>query len=199
MNDKPVILLGGGGHASVLAEALILLNIHIIGFVGPQPTTIKNYPQIPYLGDDHAIHPRSATEFNLVNAVGSISAEKNSLRQGLFDRFKKQGFDFATVVHPSAMVASTVQLGEGVQIMAGVVLQPNVVVGCNTIVNTRATLDHDCHIGRHVHVAPGVTMSGHVTVGDNAFIGVGAVIIQNVAIDANMMIRAGATILRSRV
>jgi sugar O-acyltransferase (sialic acid O-acetyltransferase NeuD family) len=199
MNDKPVILLGGGGHACVLVDVLRLLKKNILGFVGPQHAAIKNCPDIPYLGDEQVLHQSKVQEFNLINAVGSISAEKNTLRQALFDRFKQAGFEFATVIHPSAVIASSVKLGEGVQVMAGVVLQPNVIVHENTIINTSVSLDHDCYIGKHVHIAPGASMSGHVTIGDNAFIGVGAIIIQNVHIHANSMIRAGATVVRSTV
>lgn len=190
--EKRIIILGAGGHASVVAELLKVLNKSIFGFVAPNQTAIHNYPEIPYLGTDETfVKEFKSTEFTLVNGVGSTTPQRNEIRQTLFNHFKNEGYAFETLVHPSACVASTAILNEGCQIMARAVIQPNVIVHPNVIINTAASIDHDCEIGHSVHVAPGAVLSGNVCVGENALVGVGSTVIQGVTIGSLAMICAG--------
>lgn len=198
-NALPVIIVGGGGHASVLVELLCTINRTILGFVAPKAGYIHGYPQVAYLGADEILTTRHGESFELVMGIGSISIENNLRRQKLFRHFKQLGFQFATLVHPMAVIASTAQLAEGVQIMARVVLQPNVIIDQNTIINTGSCIDHDSYIGKGVHIAPGVTCSGNVKIGDEAMVGVGACLIQGVEIPKQMMVRAGSTVVKSKV
>lgn len=192
----PIIIIGAGGHATVCVELVLQLKKPILGFIAPIESTLKNYPSIAYLGNDATITRYSPQEVKLVNGVGSISPQKNGKRQRIFDNFKEQGYSFETLIHPCAIVASTVQLGEGTQVMANAVIQPNTMVAENVIINTSASIDHDCQLGANVHVAPGVTISGNVIVGNNAHIGVGATVIQGIHIGDNAFICAGVTVMR---
>jgi sugar O-acyltransferase (sialic acid O-acetyltransferase NeuD family) len=115
--------------------------------------------------------------------------------QAVFEKFKGKGFTFATIVHPSAVVASDVALGEGAQIMAGAIIQPGSRIGMNTIVNTKASVDHDCLIGDHVHLSPGVTLSGDVRIYNGVHIGTGATVIQGITIGANSLVGAGSVVI----
>lgn len=197
-NNYPIIIIGGGGHATVLIELLKLLGKTILGVVAPQFCTIKNYSDINYLGNDEVIfksyYPRNV---KLINGVGAVSVQKNQVRQKIFQIFKDAGYSFETLVHPSAIVANTVILDEGVQVMARVVIQPNTIIEKNTIINTGACIDHDCFIAENTHIAPGVTISGNVTIGKNSHIGVGTNIIQGIDVGCNVMISAGSTVVKN--
>ena len=190
---KPVILLGAGGHARVLLDVLRLQGIKILGLTDANPSKAdKTELKIPVLGDDEAILNYRPEEVFLVNGIGSTDVD--SKRAELFKRFKTKSYTFVSVVHPSAIIARDVVLGEGVQIMAGAVIQTGARIGDNTIINTRAAIDHDCEIGSSVHIAPGVTLSGGITVGDGTHIGTGAVIVQNRRIGRNCFVKAQALI-----
>ncbi len=195
---KPVIVLGAGGHASVLIELLLKLDYTILGVCAPQASIVRGYPQISYLGQDSILNQHSPNEVRLVNGIGAISAEKNRERQKLFEHYKQLGFEFETLIHPHAIVADTALIKEGAQVMAGSIIQANTIIESNCIVNTGACIDHDCHLGHSVHVAPRAVLSGNVKLGENVMVGVGAVIIQSVSIAQNMMIRAGSTVVKSR-
>lgn len=190
----PVIILCGGGHARVLIEALKTSTMTILGITDADPAKRNMLiTGIPVLGDDDVVaHHRPGT-IQLVNGMGSVSVPR--VRTALFERFKSQGYAFITVVHPSAVIASDVAIGEGAQIMAGAVIQPGSTIGLNTIVNTKASVDHDCHIGSHVHISPGVTLSGDVRIGDGVHIGTGATVIQGISIGRNSLIGAGSVVV----
>lgn len=192
MSSKPVIIIGNGGHARVLIEILLMQKKEILGYTAPAQE--HNPYHIPYLGTDEEILHYDQREIELVNAIGSVSTTK--LRTYIFTFFKSRGYHFLNIIHPSAVVSSTVLLGEGVQIMAGAIIQPFVRIGDNTIINTSASIDHDCYIGKNCHIAPGCVLSGSVTVGEGTHIGTGTNIIQNVKVGKNVIIGAGSLVLK---
>jgi sugar O-acyltransferase (sialic acid O-acetyltransferase NeuD family) len=188
----PVIVLGGGGHAKVLIDALLLLHREVLGYTdaGGEGTTILGLFR---LGDDKKILEYDPKGLKLVNGVGSISSV--SLRRRLYEQFRRKGYCFESVIHPSTTISLDVRFGEGVQIMAGAVVQAGSRLGVNTIINTGALVDHDCDIGAHVHIAPGAILSGNVHIEDGALIGMGARIIQGLAIGAKSVIGAGSVVI----
>lgn len=192
---KPILVLGGGGHASVLVAALQLQHVKILGIaerVGQAPW--GDVLGTPVICDDESILRYPPDSVELVNGLGSAASTRH--RQELFERFKARGYSFATVVHPSAVVACDVLLGEGVQIMAGAIVQPGTVVGANSIVNTRASIDHDCKVGSQVHIGPGAIVAGDVRIGDGTFVGAGAVVIPGISIGCGCLVAAGAVVIR---
>lgn len=192
MSLKPVIIIGNGGHASVLTEILLLNNRTILGYTAPEQE--RNLYNLTYLGNDKAILKFTPTDIELVNAIGSTS--NTNLREKLYNEFKSRGYFFSSVIHPSTIIASTVKLGEGIQILAGTVIQPFVKIVDNCIVNTSVAIDHDCYIGKHCHIGPGCVLSGSVNVGDGTHIGTGTTIIQNIRVGKKVLIGAGSLVIR---
>ncbi|MBY0471650.1 acetyltransferase [bacterium] len=190
--NKALIIIGGGGHARVLADLLAQCQRQVRGYTDLSETSLSS--SVSYLGTDEALVQLQPTEVELVNGVGSTS--DTSVRAKIFEIYQAKGFRFATLVHPSAILPLKYQLGEGSQVMAGAVIQTGVEIAVNSIVNTRASIDHDCQLGAHVHVAPGVTLSGGVVVGDRAHIGTGASVIQGIRIGSGAIVGAGATVTR---
>lgn len=193
--NKPVLILGAGGHAKVLIEALLKSGVTISGITDSDPALVgTNLFNVTVLGGDNIVDNFLQSEILLVNGLGSLSVPTK--RKGLFDHYRSSGYSFATIIHPSAIIASDVIIKEGAQIMAGVVIQPGCLIGSNSIINTCASLDHDCLIGNNVHIAPGVTLSGGVTVGQDSHIGTGATVIQGINIGSYSVVGAGSVVIR---
>ncbi|WP_164668017.1 acetyltransferase [Virgibacillus doumboii] len=191
MSEKPVIIIGNGGHAKVLVDILQQQSREIIGFTAPSEE--KNENGLLYIGNDKSILQYSPEKIELVNALGSTSNTEH--RKKIYEYFKAKFYSFSKVVHPKAINAENNNLGEGTQIMAGAIIQPFVKIADNSIVNTSVSIDHDCSIGKHCHIAPGTILSGGVTVGNSTHIGVGATITQNVKIGSNVLIGAASLVL----
>lgn len=193
---KPILVIGGGGHAKVLINCLLLKQMNILGILESDFSKMgQEILGIPIIGPDDAIFECDPSEVLLVNAIGSTRSL--ALRSDIFRKFKNLGYSFSSVVHPSAIVAADVVMGEGVQIMAGVIVQPGCQIGADSVINTRASLDHDCCIGEHVHIAPGVVLSGGVSIGQQTHLGTGSVVIHNITIGSHCMVAAGAVVTRN--
>jgi len=190
--NLPVIIIGGGGHAKVLASTLLLQGRSVLAFVDPKP--LASFLGIARLGDDDAVFSHSPEQVRLVNGVGSIHS--TVARRSTYEKFREQQYVFESVIHPSAVVAPEVEIEDGVQIMAGAVIQPGSFLGANAIINTGARVDHDCSIQPHAHLAPGVTLSGNVHVGEGAHVGTGASIVQGIKIGDGSIVGAGAVVIQ---
>ncbi len=197
MKKKPdhrsIIILAAGGHAKVAIDILLLTKMKILGIVETDPSLIgKKVLGIPVLEMEDRVYEYAPDKVNLVNGLGGMVSTAS--RQALFEKFKKSGYCFASIVHPSAIIGQEVALSEGAQIMAGVIIQPGTTIGVNSIVNTGVSIDHDCRVGQHVHVAPGVTLCGGVVIEDGAFIGSAAVITPGTIVKKGSFIKAGALV-----
>lgn len=192
--SEPVIVIGSGGHAKVVIEALQRAGRRVIGRTDSDPAQGGiDIGGVPFLGDDAALTTRDPASLELANGIGSTGDAAR--RIAVFEAFRAQGFRFTRVIHPSAIIAADADIGEGAQIMAGAVIQPGCRIGANVIVNTGARIDHDCAIGEHAHVAPGAILCGAVMVGARSHIGAGAVVIQTVGIGEDCMVAAGAVVV----
>jgi len=188
---RDTILIGGGGHAHVVADVLAALGRPVRGFVAPTCKTVLN--GIDWLGSDTVLDEVAPGSADMALGVGSTG--DSSLRRGLYEKLKGSGHGLPPLVHPSANLASDVRLGDAAQVMLAAAIQAGVAVGANAIINTGAIVDHDCRIGDHVHVAPGAVLCGNVTVGDSAHVGAGARVIQGLTIGAGALIAAGAVVV----
>lgn len=189
-----IILLGAGGHAKVVLDAVRAAGIEVTGVVGPSLTGSNDHWRgLPVLGSDQDLLKLPPDGIELINGIGSVPGQ--ALRTEICRKFILAGFEFRSVIHPSAIIGSDVKLMEGAQLMAGTVIQADSSVGANTIVNTGARIDHDCKIGSDVHIAPGAVISGGVQVGAGGHIGTGASIIQGVILGNNVLVGAGAVVV----
>lgn len=194
MTGAPIILVGAGGHALVLLDALLLSRAEVLGLVDSDPRRAGHKVLgVPVLGGDEVLARHSPQTVQLINAIGS--AGRVEQRRSVYERLRSSGYVFARVLHPSAVVSTHAVAAAGIQIMAGALVQTRAVIGENTIVNTGAIVEHECEIGAHCHVAPGATLCGNVRVGEQTHVGAGATVIQGVRIGARCTVAAGAVVL----
>lgn len=193
--SPPVIVLAGGGHARVLIDALRRLSVEVLGVSDADPS--KAGGEIlgaTVIGGDEEVVKYAPGAVLLVNGLGTVG--RDASRGLLFERFKAAGFQFAGVIHPSAVVAADAELSEGVQVMAGAVVQTGCRIGADVIINTGASVDHECVIGAHAHISPGAVLCGGVVVGAGSHVGAGATVIQGVRIGSGCLVAAGAVVTR---
>lgn len=191
-----VVILGAGGHARVLIDLLRRQGgLEPVAVLAPDRSLLGGeLLGVPIIGDDDALGAFDPARVALVNGVGST--QRVAARRDLFLRCRDLGFAFATLVHPNAIVAQGVSLGEGAQVLAGAIVNTGARVGEDSIINTAAVVEHDCLIGAHAHVATGAILAGGVILRDGAHVGAGATVIQGLTIGPRAVIGAGAAVIR---
>lgn len=190
------VILGAGGHAQVVIDALLLIGVtEIHGVLDVNPSRWgSRILGVPVLGGDELLPDLTASGVtSFIVAVGTITSGAH--RSRLYQLGLAAGLEPLTVIHPSAVCSSAAAIGAGSVVFATAVINAGSVLGVNTIINTGAIVDHDCVIGDHVHIAPGATLSGMVHVGQGALIGAGAALQQSVSIGEEAIVGAGAVVV----
>lgn len=182
---KRLIIIGASGHGKVVADIAKMKGYKDIVFLDNDPSK-KSCMSYPVLGPDRMTEELDGDIFV---AVGNAQTRRN-----LMDR--NVGRLFPTLIHPNAIIAGDVTIGEGSVVMAGAVINSEAVIGKGCIINTCSSVDHDCAIGDYVHVSVDAHLCGTVLVGENTWIGAGAIIINNISICENCTIGAGAVVVK---
>ena len=192
----PVIVVGSGGHAAVVADALLAAGETLLGFTDSDDGRHgRMLCGLPVLGnDDDVLAAHAPAQTRLANGIGGVRG--TALRQRVQQRLQAQGWQFTSVRHPSAIVSPFAHVGAGVQLLAASVVQTGADLGAGCIVNTAAVVEHDCRLGEHVHVAPRALLCGDVTVGARSHIGAGAVVRQGLRLGADTVVGAGAVVVK---
>lgn len=199
MNDAqkpPVVIIGGGGHASVLADICLQQGRPILAVISPEEKLTREVFQgVKHLCKDEDVLEFSASDIELVNGIGGLPGSQ--LRAKLASKYSDLGYRFATIVSKFASVSTTATLGEGVQVLQGAIVNTGASVGPHSIINSGAVVEHDCMIESYVHIAPSATICGGSTVREGVQIGPNSVIAQGLEIGAYSVVGAGASVVRS--
>ena len=121
--NRPVIIIGAGGHAAVVADALMACGVEILGFTDIDTARRGGrHLGLPVLGDDkHVLAGYRQDDIVLANGIGGVASTE--LRKNVQTGLQGAGWQFMTVQHPSAIVSPKAQIGRGVQMLAGSIIQ----------------------------------------------------------------------------
>jgi sugar O-acyltransferase (sialic acid O-acetyltransferase NeuD family) len=131
---------------------------------------------------------------DLFVAVGYTRVNRH--RAALCEEARARGYELASHVSPSAIVAPDVEIGENTFVFEGAIVQPFVTLGRNLIMWSGAVISHDTEIGDNCFIAPRAAIAGNSRLGDNCFVGVNATIRDGVVVAPDCVIGAGAVIKR---
>lgn len=193
-----VVIVGAGGHARVVADALLAAGMQVLGCTDADPRRHGGAVLgLPVLGDDSALASYDRSKVLLANGVGGVGDRTHvRARRNVQQRLIQGGWQFATIVHPRAIVSAHARLGAGVQVLAGAVVQVGASVGDGCIINTGAIVEHDVVLGDFTHVAPRGLVCGDVTIGPDCHIGAGAIVRQGLRLGADTLVGAGAVVVK---
>lgn len=109
----------------------------------------------------------------------------------------ERGGRFATLVHPSAIVAGTARVGEGSILCPLSLVSADAEIGRLCIINALSSVGHDVRLGDYSTLSAHVDLTGSVTVGARVMIGTGAKVLPRVKIGEDATIGAGSIVYRS--
>ena len=173
-----------------MIETLQALGIGIKGYLDKQKSSVNPY-DLPYLGFESAeniLKLIAKSEFAL--GIGD-----NRIRTRVAGEIADLGGQFAPIIHPSALVSPSSDIGDGTFISSGAIVNAKSSIARFCIINTAAIVEHECKLGEGVHVAPGAVLLGNVEVGNRTLIGGGSVIKQGIKIGSDVVIGAGSVVV----
>ena len=200
MEKKKVIILGGGGIASIAswimdrrgdAEAVGLVNDIV-----PVGEWIGTRKKLRVMGtsEDVAGYIRD-TDFYFFIAFHGMQREKEVYEK--IRGFGIPGERLYSPIDPSAVVAHDYSvIGKGV--MAGPMSQigPDVVIGDNTVILGNAFIGHDTQIGEFCHIATNAVLGSLNRIGNACHIGMNATLRERVRVGDYGLVGMGSVVLK---
>jgi sugar O-acyltransferase (sialic acid O-acetyltransferase NeuD family) len=191
--SQRILLIGASGHARVIADIITTSGSTVVGALSDRAADRESFAY-PILGSPSAIATLSREQHvdAVIVAIGD-NWQRHKVVRLLMQRLPE--IRFGTAVHPAAVIAKDVVVGEGSVVMAGVVVNPGCTIGAHAILNTSSSVDHDCSLAEFSSVAPGAAIGGNVNIGTRTSIGIGASIIHGVSIGDDVVVGAGASVV----
>ncbi len=175
-----IAIYGASGHGKVVADM----------------ARLNGYDTILYIDDGENDYMSFETFLKQdLQMPVAFGVGINHVRAKLYQKCMDNGLEIVTLIHPSAVLSSSVTVGEGSVVMAGVVMNADANIGKCCIINSSCVIEHDNIIGDFAHISPLVSCAGDVTIGEYTHIGIGSCIIQGINIGSDSIIGAGSVVV----
>lgn len=167
MTNKPLILVGGGGHCKSVIDVAESSGFNILGILDRSEEVGKKVLGYDVIGTDDDM-AKYVDQAEFIVTVGQIKSP--DLRIKLHKMLEQVGAKLATIVAPTAHVSKYAQLGAGTVVMHQAVVNANAKIGKGCIINTFANIEHDVVIGDYCHISTGAMVNGGSTVAYGPFV-----------------------------
>jgi len=192
-----MVIMGAGGHAKEVLEALVMnqLDEKIAVFDNITPENKWQFPakHIQRLRNDEELAAWFESNSLFIVGVGGIHA-RNTLWNYALDQ---GGKPYTLLASNASICQMETIIGEGTSVMQLAFVSASVSLGKNTLINTRANIHHDVKIGDYSEIAPSAVLLGNCQIGSDTFIGANATILPKIKIGTNCTIGAGAVVTRN--
>jgi sugar O-acyltransferase (sialic acid O-acetyltransferase NeuD family) len=186
---------GGGVEVLVYIREMAKrgADVRPYGFIDDNPNLAgQSFFELPVLGSTDWAIDNLPKNVAIVSSIGNTSKKDSVMK-----RFADAGFQFFTVVHPSAIVGPECVIGIGTVIGPGVVITANVKIGEHCFINVGTTISHDVIIGPCTTLNQGVRIAGSVRLGRGVYLGASATILHSMEVGDFAVIGASAMVNRN--
>jgi len=186
-------ILGAGAQGRITAEIWRAVDPNI---------------DLVFFDDDPGLHGQQVAGIPVAGAVrlfidggwddgmAMIGIGNNLTRLDLAEAGAKRRVAWAVLVHPTATVMPSVELGEGSIVLAHGLVNTSTVVGKHVLINSGAIVEHDSIVADGAMLGPGSCTGGRVSIGRAAFISTGVTIAPRVRIGEGTIVGAGAVVVK---
>ena len=102
---------------------------------------------------------------------------------------------FATIIHPSVVIAPDATIGHNTIIMPNVVISCGVRIGSHCILLPNSVVSHDSIVDDYCCIGSNVSISGSVRIGSSCYIGSGTKMRENVSIGEGTLVGLGSNVI----
>jgi sugar O-acyltransferase (sialic acid O-acetyltransferase NeuD family) len=198
MPDRLVVVGAGGAGREILdvVEAINAVEhrFDVVGIVDDGPSAAN----LDRLADRGLAWLGTSADWLASGDLASylVAIELPSVRADLDTRFRAAGLETTVLVHPSAVIGSRVEFGDGTVVAAGVTVSTNVRTGRNVHLFAHSTIGHDVEFEDNSSAWPASVVSGDVVVGARAILGAASVTLNGVRVGEDALVGAAACVTR---
>lgn len=192
---KKVLIMGGGGNASVIAYAMIDANARgfdeyeFYGYLNDRDgvSEIEGHPVVGGLSD---IEKFVNDGYYFINAIGKIGYQEE--RIAMIEALGIPKERYATFVHPLAYVAPNVEVGYGSVVLPNVSISPGTKIGRHCRVMVNAIIGHNNSIGDYCFFAASSCTGAYLKIGNGVFVSLNATVREFLVLEDYSTVGMGA-------
>jgi sugar O-acyltransferase (sialic acid O-acetyltransferase NeuD family) len=192
---KNLIIIGAGGVGRETVQLVADINRQALkwqlhGFVDDAAILQGQSMQgLPILGTIEWLN--SVTEeYWIICAISNPGIKRKIVR-----RLNNPLLHYATLLHPTAVIASSAKIGIDVIVHAFCFVSVNTKIGNHVQLNPQCGIGHEANIGDFSSLYWNVNVSGSVNIGTDCIIGTKATILQNLGIGDGTIIGSATNVI----
>jgi sugar O-acyltransferase (sialic acid O-acetyltransferase NeuD family) len=160
------------------------------GFLDDRPEILRGYRYPPILSRVEDYEPRPGDV-----VLSAIGEPEGKIRY--CELLEKRGAQFATLIHPTALVGHDVVVGEGSIVGPLTQLSCDIRLGKHVMFGTNSNTAHDTRFGDYAQVSGSCEINGNAEIGARVFLGSHATILPGVRIGDGAFVGAGSVVLKN--
>lgn len=162
----------------------------VAGFMDNDRSMLSKYAcDVPIVGSERTFTPSEGDIFFC--AIGSPQ-----IRLKVAAQLEARGFEFISIIHPSAKVGERCHIGAGSILCPNTILTCDVTVGKHCILNCFATAGHDASMGDGCTLNTFCVITGFSKLGKGVLMGTHSQVVPGVAVGDFVVIGAGSAVVR---
>lgn len=195
---KQLVIIGAGGFGTEALWVAAEINQrnptwNILGFCDDNPSLRgTEIAGLPVLGPPDQVAHELTGSVSFHCAIG-----RNRVREKVVNRVIALGWQPATLIHPSVIIAQEVKVGVGSYVGAGTVLAPYSTVAEHVLINTLAGVGHHSVIADFAQLCPGAKVNGYCRVDKYAFLGTNSSLQPGVVVGEGACVGSNSYAIRS--
>lgn len=158
-----------------------------------------------YLDDDlHALDNKKSN-YTVLGTVDQYEIQKEDvfvcaignpvIREKVVRKMQEKGAEFVSVIHPTAVVADTADIGTGSILYPYSIVSDNADIKEHCIVNMHSCVAHDAILGRYCTVSAFCDITGNTRLGEYVFLGSGVKIVPSTSVGNHAFVCAGSIVM----
>lgn len=195
-----LVIIGSVGNCIDIVDAVRAINaaapkpaFELLGYLDDAPERIgQQYSGLMVLGPLSLAHTMPGVQF--VCGIGSPRSFKD--KESIVARVHSQPDQFATVVHPAAVISPSATIGQGSVILGNTTICADVRIGDHVMILPNCVMGHDSIVEDYAIVAAGVTVSGGVAIGRGCYVGAGSCLRETIRIGDGTLVGIGSVVIR---
>ena len=196
---KKVIIIGGVGTGTVIGSAIEDIvrerqEWELLGFLNDGMKVGEELNGFPVLGTVDEAKRFNAKDCYFVYAL--VTTKKAYERVQRLHSLGIPDEKFATLKHPTAVIARNVRLGYGVVLMPGAIISPDAVIGNHTQLYANSFVGHNTTVGSYCLIANNASIGAFINIEDGVHVGSNCSIIERVTLGKWSVVGLGAVVVK---
>lgn len=193
MKNKDIYIIGAGTYGEAMYELAVLNGYQVKAYYDEDEAKLNKLVMgIRVVGKFSELSETDIKDKQYIVAIGN-----NKIRSKIMTRINGLEGITPTLIHPTATISKSAQIGKGVYIQANAYIWTNVNISDYCIISPNVVIAHHTSLGKACLVSTLTGVGASINIEDNVFIGMGSTIVTGMSsVGENSIIGAGAVVLK---